>query len=380
MTRRRPIPFTRPTFGAAETQAAGRLLRQARLGGNGPVCREVEARLREITGARHALVTPSATAAIEVGLTALGIGPGDEVLLPSFSFVGQANAVLAVGARPVFCDIDAATLNLDCDDADRRVTRRTRLLMPVHYAGIACDLAAVRKVARAHGLAIFEDAAQAIGATWRGRHLGTLGAAGCVSFHSTKNITCGEGGALLTNSARIARAADIAREKGTNRSAFLRGEIDKYTWVGRGGSHVMSDLLAGILAVQLGRLATVNRRRMQIWELYHRELAALEDNGLLQRPVVPAGAQHNAHAYVIVARSAALQRRLLAGLRAAGIRATFHFQPLHRSPYARRVLGLRQRLPATESVARRLVRLPLFADMTPAQARFVARQVRELIR
>jgi dTDP-4-amino-4,6-dideoxygalactose transaminase len=375
---RHPIPFTRPTTGAPECRSARDVLRRASIGGNGPMCRHVEARLEQITGAKFALLTPSATAAIEVGLMALGIGPGDEVVLPSFAFVGQANAVLAVGARPVFCEIDAATLNIDADDVRDRITRRTKLVMPVHYAGIACDLAAIRSVARRHGLLILEDAAQAIGATWRGRHLGTIGTVGCISFHGTKNITCGEGGVLLTNSARIADAADIAREKGTNRSAFLRGEVDKYTWVGRGGSHVMSDLLAAVLAAQLDRLQAVNRKRMTIWELYHDELRDLDEAGILQRPVVPADARHNAHAYVTVARSAALQRRLLTGLRAAGIAATFHFQPLHRSPYARRVLRLRQELPVTESIARRIVRLPLFADMTQSQARRVARTVRSI--
>lgn len=371
------VPFTRPTFGSSELRAVSRALRAGQVGGNGPICHRVQQRLVELTGAHHALLTPSATHAMEVGLLAFGIGPGDEVLMPSFAFVSQANAILARGARPVFCDIDPETLNMDAADAARRITPHTKLIMPVHYAGVACELDAFRRLARNHSLLLFEDAAQGIGASWRGRHLGTVGDAGCLSFHDTKNVVSGEGGVLLTNRTKLARRADVIREKGTNRSAFLRGEVDKYTWVGLGGSYVMSDLLAAVLEVQLKRMPTITKSRMRVWDIYHEGLADLERQGTVRRPIVPKGAVHNAHIYAFRVPNARFRTRVLDGLRSKGIQATFHFQPLHGSPFARRVLGVRERLERTEEAARTLVRLPLWAGLTREQA---GRVIRETLR
>lgn len=373
------IPFTRPSLGSAEVRAVSRAMRAGHVGGNGPVCWRVQQRLKEITGARHALLTPSATHAMEMALLAFGIGPGDEVIMPSFAFVSQANAVLAHGARPVFCDVDPATLNMDPADAAERLTPRTKLLMPVHYAGIACDLGAFRRLARKHGLLLFEDAAQGIGARWKGKHLGTVADAGCISFHETKNVVSGEGGAFLTNRRALIRAAEVIQEKGTNRSAFLRGEVDRYTWVGRGGSYVMSDLVAALLEVQLQRLPALSARRMKIWNLYHEALEELEQAGVLRRPVVPGFAEQNAHIYAFRAATPALRDRILKELKRAGIQATFHFQPLHASPFARRVLGSgKERLPHTEEAARTIVRLPLWAGLTLAQARRVVGETRRI--
>ena len=258
-----PIAFTRPWFDAREEEAVREAL-AGQVSGDGPIGRRVEARLAGQLGASRVLLTTSGTHALELALLALGIGPGQEVVCPSFTFVSSANAVLRVGARPVFADIEEDTLGLDPADVERRLTPRTSALLPVHYAGVAPDMEALLALARQRGLRVVEDAAQGLGATWRGRALGTLGDAGCLSFHETKNVTCGEGGALVLADPEIARRAEIAREKGTNRAAFFRGEVDKYTWVAEGSSYVLSDVLAAILDAQLDKLARIQALRAEV--------------------------------------------------------------------------------------------------------------------
>lgn len=369
------IPFSRPSLGPREAEAVARAIREGRIVGNGEICKRVEARLAELTRGPHVLLTPSATQAMDVALYAFGIGPGDEVLMPSFAFVSQANAILARGARPVFCEIDPQTLNMCPVDAEARITPRTRLIMPVHYAGVACDLDAFEDLARRKGLLLFEDAAQCIGSKHRGRALGTIGDAGCYSFHETKNIVAGEGGCLFVRDDRIAAAAEIIREKGTNRCAFMRGEIDRYTWVGPGGSYVISDVLAALLEVQLERLDEITRARTRIWNTYHAGLEDIEKDGMLIRPFIPAYAEHNAHIYAFRARTRGLRAHLLTGLAERGIRATLHFQPLHSAPYALEQLGKPSPLRETDSAAETLVRLPLYADLAPEQAERIVEAV-----
>ena len=362
------IPFSRPPLGPREAEAVARALLEMRIGGNGEITKRVEGRLRQLTGARHVLMTPSATQAMDVAFMAFGIGPGDEVLMPSFAFVSQANAILARGARPVFCEIDAATLNMCPIDAAARITSRTKMIMPVHYAGIACDLDAFSTLAERHDCLLFEDAAQCIDSRHRGRSLGTIGDAGCYSFHETKNVVAGEGGCLFLKDDQVAAAAEIIREKGTNRSAFLRGEVDRYTWVGPGGSYVISDLLSALLESQLDRLEEITRERMRVWKIYHAGLEELEKEGHLTRPWVPAEVEHNAHIYAFRARTPGHREYLLDGLRAAGIPASFHFQPLHSAPFAVATLGVLPPLRATDAAAATLVRLPLYADLPTDQA------------
>jgi dTDP-4-amino-4,6-dideoxygalactose transaminase len=373
------IPFTRPSIGAVEMRAVSTALRTLRLGGNGPICKRVQQSLAAQLGIKHALLTPNATQAMEMGLLALGIGPGDEVLMPSFAFVSQANAILMRGATPVFCEVDPATMNMDAADAARRITPRTKLLMPIHYAGVPADLDAFTKLASERGLKLYEDAAQALGSTWNGKHVGVFGSAGCLSFHDTKNVTSGEGGAFLTNDDALARAAEMIQEKGTNRSAFLRGEVDKYTWQSLGGSYVMSDLLAALLEVQLQRFVSLQKGRLALWQTYYNGLADLEQKGYLRRPVVPAPAKHNAHSFWFRAGSPEQQRKVLAHLKGVGIHATFHFQPLHASPYARQTLKLAQSLPITEREAECLVRLPLHGQLRKKDAQWVVEETRKAL-
>jgi len=362
------IPFSRPPIGRREVEAVCDAVSASQIGGNGAIGKRAEGALRTLTGSPHVLLTPSATQAMDVALVAMGIGPGDEVLMPSFAFVSQANAILARGARPVFCEVDPLTLNMCPEDSARRITPRTKMLMPVHYAGVACDLDAFQDLANSHGLYLFEDAAQGIGATHKGRALGAIGDGGCYSFHETKNVVCGEGGSLFLQDDELAAAAEIIREKGTNRCAFLRGEVDKYTWVGPGGSFVLSDLLAALLEVQIDRLDEITSARIAIWEAYYRGLEDLEKSELIQRPHVPSYAQHNGHIFAFRTRSPGLRAHILSSLALEGVSATFHFQPLHAAPFAREALGVDSRLRVTEEAAETLVRLPNYFEMTVSDA------------
>ncbi len=284
-----PIAFSRPWFDARE-EAAVREALSGQVSGDGPIGRRVEGRLAGLLGASRVLLTTSGTHALELALLALGVGPGQEVICPSFTFVSSANAVLRVGARPVFAEIEETTLGLDPADVERRITTRTAAVLPVHYAGVAPDMEALLGLARRHGLRVVEDAAQGLGAAWRGRALGTLGDAGCLSFHETKNVTCGEGGALVVSDPELAHRAEIAREKGTNRAAFLRGEVDKYTWVAEGSSYVLSDLLAAVLLAQLQKLDAIQTRRASVVARYRQGLAGwAAERGVRLPPTCPSG-------------------------------------------------------------------------------------------
>ena len=361
--------------GESEERALLSALRAGRLVGDGPIGRRVERQMEELFGVRHVLLTASCTAALEIAMLVLDIGPGDEVIMPSFTFVSTANSVILRGARAVFADICPGTLNLDPADVRRRITPRTRAIVPVHYAGVGCEMGALRTIATAYGLSIVEDAAQGVDAVYDGHYLGTIGDIGCYSFHATKNIVCGEGGAFVTNDDALARRAEIVREKGTNRSAFLRGEIDKYTWVSAGSSYILSDLLAALLEVQLARRSHIKARRRALWQLYYEILAPLVVSHGLQLPVVPPEAASNYHIFFLLARTIEEQKALINHLKAGGIPATFHYVPLHTSPFGRSLLDEPLTLPVTESAASRLVRLPLGAHLTNEQAVYVAEQV-----
>lgn len=361
-TRTKPIPLSAAWLGEAEAARIAEAL-QGRTAGDGPIGRRVERRLGERLDGRRVLLTTSCTHALELALLALGIGPGQEVICPSFTFVSTANAILRVGARPVFAEIEERTLGLDTADVARRITGRTAALLPVHYAGVAPDMEGLLSLAEARGLRVIEDAAQGLGSTWRERPLGALGDLGCLSFHETKNITCGEGGALVVRDLDLAARAEIVREKGTNRSAFLRGEVDKYTWVAEGSSYILSDVLAAILDAQLDRFDLIQARRARVSARYRRDLAGwARAAGVRLSEELPERTS-NHHIFYLLFPDEGVRNRCQDHLRALGVLATFHYVPLHSSPFGR-TFAAGEELPVTDRVARSLLRLPLHPLLT----------------
>ncbi len=360
----------RPWIEEADAEAAADAVRGQHLVGGGPVGRDVESDLASWLDDRRPLFLNSCTAALEAAVLLSGVTPGDEVILPSFTFVSCANAVVRAGARPVFAEVNAQTLNIDPADVARLVTPRTRAIMVVHYAGRACDMARILDLADRHRLRVIEDAAHALGARWQGRALGTVGDFGCFSFHATKDITCGEGGALVCRDASDIERAEILREKGTNRAAFVRGEVHKYTWVSEGGSLVASDVLAAILRVQVGRLRTILSRKRALAAKLSERLRPVADRITL--PHEWPGIESSWHLYPVLV-PAADRETVLGALHAEGIGAAFHYVPLHDSPYARARWGYRSGdLPVTERLSASLIRLPLFAAMSDADLEDVA--------
>jgi len=353
----------------------------ARLAGDGPFGRVVERRLADLLGVEHVLLTSSCTHALELGLLALGVGRGGEVVCPSFTFVSTANAVLRAGARPVFADIEERSLGLDVADVERRLTRRTAALLPVHYAGLAPDMEGLLGLARERHLRVVEDAAHGLGATYRGRPLGTLGDVGCFSFHESKNLTCGEGGALAVRDESVAHVAEVIREKGTNRGAFLRGEVERYTWVAEGSSYVLSDILAAMLDAQLDRMEAILSRRAAICALYRQELGDwAATHGVRLFDELPDGRSAH-HIFFMLFPEAASRDRALGSLRGSGIPASFHYVPLHSSPFGRSLAdGRPPVLPVTERVAATLLRLPLHPGLTDADVACVSEAVRVCLR
>ena len=353
-----PVSLSAPWFDETELARVREAL-AGRTAGDGPFCRRVESRLAELLGVPRVLLTTSCTHALELALLALGIGPGHEVICPSFTFVSTANAVLRVGAEPVLADIEETGLGLDPADVERRVSPRTAALLPVHYAGYAAPMDGLMDLARRRGLKVVEDAAQGLGASYRGTPLGALGDAGCFSFHETKNVTCGEGGALALRDKDVAARAEIIREKGTNRAAFLRGEVDKYTWVAEGSSYILSDVLAAILDAQLDKADRIAARRARITARYRSGLARWAEEAGVRLPPLSPDRKVNDHLFHLVFPSETARDASMQALRAQRIGATFHYVPLHSSPFGRTLRGTRGEFPVSERVAARLLRLPL---------------------
>lgn len=336
----------------------------ANLSGDGPFTKRCHEWLERRTGTAKALLTHSCTAALEMAAILLDIAPGDEVIMPSFTFVSTANAFVLRGGVPIFVDVRADTLNLDERRVEAAISPRTRAIVPVHYAGVGCEMDALNEIAARHKLAVVEDAAQGIQSTYKGRPLGTIGALGAYSFHETKNVISGEGGALLVNDPRFSEAAEIVREKGTDRSRFYRGQVDKYTWQSIGSSYLPSELIAAFLWAQLQEAQSLTERRLAIWQDYYDALAPLETRGVLRRPVLPAHCTHNAHMFYVLLSDASRRAAFLSHLTSQGIYAIFHYVPLHSSPAGRRFGRAIDDLPVTERIANQLVRLPLWIGMT----------------
>lgn len=348
------------------------------LSGDGPFTKQCHGWLETRTGTRRALLTHSCTAALEMAALLADLQPGDEVIMPSYTFVSTANAFVMRGAVPVFVDIRPDTLNIDETRIEAAITPRTKVILPVHYAGVACEMDTIMAIAARHQLFVVEDAAQGIMSTYKGRALGTIGHMGAYSFHETKNIIAGEGGALLVNDPALAERAEIIREKGTNRSQFFRGQVDKYTWVDIGSSYLPGEVIAAFLWAQMEEADAITARRLAIWDTYHAALAPLEAEGRLRRPIVPAHCQHNAHMYYILLESLEKRTELIAALKGYGINTVFHYVPLHSAPYGLTHSRHQGDMGYTDQLSNRLLRLPLWVGLEAEQSR-VLQALRETV-
>jgi len=365
------IPFNRPGLAGNELRYIQESVDSGRISGDGVFTERCRRLLEELLGARQVLLTTSCTTALELAALLLDLGPGDEVIMPSFTFVSTANAVVLRGARPVFADIRPDTLNLDERLLAAIVTPRTRAILPVHYAGVGCEMDAIMTVARQHGLEVIEDNAHGLFGAYRGRPLGSLGGLAAQSFHETKNISCGEGGALVINDERYADRAEILREKGTNRSRMFRGLVDKYTWVDVGSSALPSDILAAFLYAQLEARDSIQDKRRRIWEGYARELPAWARGLGIRLPSVPAHCEQPYHLFFLITASLDQRTRLIAHLKERGVLAVFHYLPLHLSEMGQRLGGKPGDCPVTEDLSDRLLRLPLYNDLGEADQAYV---------
>lgn len=357
------VPLCRPHVTGAELRHLQAAIADGHLCGNGRFTRQCHRWLQDTIGG-HALLTPSGTGALEMCAMVAGLDAGDEVIMPSYTFPSAANAVALRGAVPVFVDIRADTLNIDETRIEAAITDRTRAIMPVHYAGVGCAMDAIMDIAAAHGLIVIEDAAHGLGAAYKGRPLGGIGHMAAFSFHATKNISAGEGGAFIARDRADVERAEIVWEKGTNRSAFMRGEVHKYAWQDLGGSYLPSELTAAVLAAQLDQADRINDARRRLWQRYQDAFAPLEARGLLRRPIVPETCAHNAHIYYVLLPTPRTRADVIDGLKARGIAAAFHYVPLHDAPAGRRYGRPCGRLDVTGDAAGRLLRLPLFPDLS----------------
>jgi dTDP-4-amino-4,6-dideoxygalactose transaminase len=366
------IPFNKPYMTGAELRYIAEAHEAMHLAGDGRFTKLCSQWLERQAHTRKALLTHSCTAALELSALLLDITPGDEVIMPSFTFVSTANAFVLRGGVPVFVDVRLDTLNIDERLIEAAITSRTRAIVPVHYAGVACEMDTILDIARRHGLKVIEDAAQGVMASYKGRALGSIGDLGAYSFHETKNVISGEGGALLVNDSSLVQRAEIVREKGTDRSRFFRGEIDKYTWQDVGSSFLPGEICAAFLWAQLEAAERITRERLQVWGRYMQLLAPLARSGLLHLPVIPEGCVHNAHMFYVLLDRRVNRAAVLAEFRRRHVAAVFHYVPLHTAPAGMRFTRVAGSLAVTEDIAERLIRLPLWIGLTADQQEYVA--------
>ena len=374
------IAFHKPCYDAEDDRALSNALRSGTLVGDGPHTQRACAELSRMLGIPHVLLTTSCTHALELAMMVLQLGPGDEVIVPSFTFVSTTNCILRQGARVVFADILPETLTLDPKDVRRKLSTATKAVVPIVYAGVPPDLDPLLELCRGHEIALVEDAAQGLGAFYRGRPVGTMGAIGCLSFHETKNLSTGEGGAFLTSDAALWDRAEIVREKGTNRRQFLQGLVDKYSWVDVGSSFLPPDSTGALLLSQLAKRDRVQQRRRQIYERYQQAFAPLAERGLLQCPVIPDYAVSNYHIYHVLLSDETRRNAAIAFFRSQGIGTTFHYLPLHLSPMGRRLGFAPGDCPVTESASARLLRLPIYPDLTDEEQERVIRAMEQFFK
>lgn len=361
------IPFNKPYMTGKELHYISQSHLNGQLAGDGPFTKHCHYWLEKNTQADRVLLTNSCTAALEMAALLLDIQPDDEIIMPSYTFVSTANAFVLRGAKPVFVDIREDTLNLNEKLIEQAITPKTKAIVPVHYAGVACEMDDIMNIARKYELMVVEDAAQGVMAKYKGNSLGSIGHLGTYSFHETKNVISGEGGALLVNKIELVQQAEIIREKGTDRSRFFRGEVDKYTWQSAGSSFLPGELIAAFLWAQLEEAESITEKRLAAWNYYHELFAALEMEGLLRRPVVPAHCQHNAHMYYILLPEHQDRQVVLDGLKAQQINAVFHYVPLHSSPAGLQLGRVHGEMTTTDSMSARLIRLPLWIGISQAQ-------------
>jgi dTDP-4-amino-4,6-dideoxygalactose transaminase len=361
------IPFSKLYTTEHELEYIAQAIASRQIAGDGAFTKKCQHWLQQVLGSQKVLLTHSCTAALEMAVILADIQPGDEVIMPSYTFVSTANAVVLRGGIPVFVDIRPDTLNLDETLIEAAITSKTRAIMPVHYAGIGCEMSAIQALATKYGLAIIEDAAQGFGSMYENQPLGSLGKMAAFSFHATKNIVSGEGGALAINDPALMERAEIIWEKGTNRSQFFRGTVDKYTWVDVGSSYLPSDLLAAFLWAQLGQADEIKQQRLRLWQRYDRAFAPLELQGKVRRPTVPLECQHNAHIYYLLVNNLETRTQVLTALKQYGVQATFHYVPLHSAPAGRKYGRAQGELSVTDDICDRIVRLPLSAALTTSE-------------
>lgn len=369
------IPFNKPCLVGNELDYVHQAVVNGHASGDGPFTDRSQKLMQDRFTARRVLLTTSCTAALEMGALLCNLEPGDEVIMPSFTFVSTANAIALRGAKPVFVDVRPDTLNIDERLIEGAVTPRTRAIFPVHYAGVACEMDEIMAIAARHNLVVVEDAAQGVFARYKDSWLGTIGHMGCYSFHETKNFSCGEGGALVVNAPQFEQRAEILRQKGTNRSQFLRGQVDKYTWVDIGSSYVPSDMLAAFLLGQLEHLETITAKRREIYQRYEALLTPLVERGLLRLPIIPQHCVSNYHMFYVLAADLAQRDALIAHLKARGIVAVFHYVPLHSAPHGRTLDTNRCELPVTDATSASLLRLPMYYDLKEAEVVEVVRAI-----
>jgi dTDP-4-amino-4,6-dideoxygalactose transaminase len=371
------IPFNKPSFAGPEARYIGDAIERGHISGDGHFTKACQELLEKTLGARKALLTTNCSHALEMSALLTNCGPDDEVIVPSFAFVTTALAFTTGGARPIFADVRPDTLNLDERAVEGLITKRTKAIVALHYAGVSCEMDALLDIGRRHGVPVVEDNAHGLFGRYKDRAMGTLGALGTQSFHETKNFTCGEGGALLVNDPALIERAEIVREKGTNRSRFLRGLVHKYTWVDRGSSWLPSDILAAFLLAQLEARDAIQSRRERLWQRYERELATWAGETGLRLPHVPEHCAQPFHMFYVLTRDVGQRERLITHLEQRGILAVFHYLPLNASDMGKRYGGREGQCPVSEDVSSRILRLPFFNSITDDEQGEVIAAVRE---
>lgn len=371
------IPYNQPHAGSPELKNILKAFKLNSLAGDGYFTKESNKWIEEHTRTIKCMLTHSCTAALEMSAILTNVKPGDEVIMPSFTFVSTANAFVLRGAIPVFVDIREDTLNINEQLIEQAITKKTKAIVPVHYAGVGCEMDTILKIAKKHNLLVIEDAAQGFMSEYKNRSLGTIGDLGAYSFHETKNIISGEGGALLINNANFIERAEIIREKGTNRTKFFRGQVDKYTWVDVGSSYLPSEMIAAFLFAQLKYAEKITKKRLSIWNTYYKEFAQLENGGYLRRPIVPKECKHNGHIFYLLTRNLQERTKLISYLKERTIMSIFHYIPLHSSPAGKKYSRYEGEMSVTDRVADSLVRLPLFYDLKLSQVKLIIAAVKE---